>query len=303
MLDPVLLRTFLVVAQGNSFSATARKLAMRQSTVSDHVRRLETHLGRQLFARDTHSVALTSDGEALIGYAELMLGTCERAEAYFAGTRRRGTLRLGANEDLLATFLPGVLQAFGREHPDTDLELTVGLTTMLMRRFDAGDLDLVVCKRWPDDDRGELVWRDRLAWVGRARDDGRANDDGRAHDDGRAMVPDGDPLPLVLYPSPSLTRSIALAALSRAETPWRQACTSDTLSGLVTATKAGLGVMVLARSLVPSGLAALPPHPALPELGALDFVLLRRARSPQAPVAELAAAVMSRSRTFGRATA
>ena len=46
MLDPVLLKTFLVIAEGNSFSETSRKLAMRQSTVSDHVRRLEQHLGR-----------------------------------------------------------------------------------------------------------------------------------------------------------------------------------------------------------------------------------------------------------------
>ncbi len=53
MLDPLLLKTFLVIAEGHSFSETSRMLAMRQSTVSDHVRRLEQHLGRQLFLRDT----------------------------------------------------------------------------------------------------------------------------------------------------------------------------------------------------------------------------------------------------------
>lgn len=63
MLDPLLLRTFLVIAEGHSFSETSRKLAMRQSTVSDHVKRLEQGLGRQLFVRDTHSVALTREGE------------------------------------------------------------------------------------------------------------------------------------------------------------------------------------------------------------------------------------------------
>ena len=80
MLDPVLLKTFLVISEGRSFSETGRLLAMRQSTVSDHVRRLEQHLGRTLFARDSHSVSLTADGEALIGYARQILETAGRAE-------------------------------------------------------------------------------------------------------------------------------------------------------------------------------------------------------------------------------
>ena len=78
MFDPLLLRTFLVVARGNSFSATSEKLAVRQSTVSDHIRRLERQVGRQLFIRDTHSVTLTPEGEALIGYATSIQDTTER---------------------------------------------------------------------------------------------------------------------------------------------------------------------------------------------------------------------------------
>lgn len=282
MLDPVLLKTFLVIAEGHSFSETSRKLAMRQSTVSDHVRRLELHLGRQLFVRDTHSVVLTADGEALIGYARMILEASARAERFFAGTRTRGRLRFGATEDLVLTFLPEVLESFTRDHPEIDLELTVALSSTLMHRYDGGELDLVFCKRWSGDERGELVWRDRIVWVGR-------------HDAWPDDMKRGGGLPLISYPPPSLTRAIALETLSRADIGWRLACTSDTLSGLVAATQAGLGIMVLAASLVPEALAVLPPD-ALPGLGTLDFVLLRRARSARAPVAELAAAIMTRVR-------
>ncbi len=68
--DPALLRTFLAVAQTLSFTQAARRLGVRQSTVSQHVRRLEEQVGRALFLRDTHTVELTGDGAATACYLE-----------------------------------------------------------------------------------------------------------------------------------------------------------------------------------------------------------------------------------------
>lgn len=69
MFEPVQLRTFLAVAQTLSFTQAAHRLGLRQSTVSQHVRKLETTAGRRLFTRDTHGVELTEDGEAMLGFA------------------------------------------------------------------------------------------------------------------------------------------------------------------------------------------------------------------------------------------
>ena len=41
MLDPVLLQTFLAIAQTRNFTRTAERLGLRQSTVSQHIRKLE----------------------------------------------------------------------------------------------------------------------------------------------------------------------------------------------------------------------------------------------------------------------
>ena len=270
MLDPFLLRTFLVVAQGNSFSETSRKLAMRQSTVSDHVRRLEECLGHQLFIRDTHSVALTTEGEALIDFARIILDTIERAERHFAGSKLRGRLRFGASEDLVASWLTPVLQRFTHDHPNIDLELTVALSSTLIARYDAGELDVVLCKRWPGEERGELLWQDDLVWI---RGDGDTLE--------RQSV-----LPLILYPPPSITRALAMSALGRAARPWRLACTSDSLNGIIASAQAGLGVAVLARRLIPVGLIEVGGED-LPSLGMLDFIVLRATRAPSAGVAEL----------------
>ncbi|GAA2249615.1 LysR family transcriptional regulator [Streptomyces ruber] len=279
MYDPSQLRTFLAVAQTLSFTQAARRLGLRQSTVSQHVRRLEEAAGRQLFSRDTHSVELTEDGEAMLGFARRLLEVHEQATAFFTGTRLRGRLRFGASEDFVLTRLPEILERFRSDHPEVDLELTVELSGTLHEMLAAGRLDLVLAKRRPEGPRGELVWRDRLVWIGAER----------------LRLDPGRPVPLIVYPAPGVTRARAFEALERAGRPWRVACTSGSLSGLVAAARAGLGVMAHARGLVPPGLARVPDRAGLPELGEVDFALVhgRRRPSAQGPADALAGAILT----------
>jgi DNA-binding transcriptional LysR family regulator len=265
--DPVQLRTFLTVAETGGFTAAARTLGLRQSTVSQQVRKLELAAGRQLFARDTHTVELTGDGQAMIGFARGILDGHERALAYFAGPELRGRLRFGASEDFVLSRLPDILRNFRASHPLVDLELTVELSGMLHDRLRAGDLDLVLGKQHPGENQGRLMWREPLVWTG-------VSDTRLAAD---------VPVPLIAYPEPSVTRTRALDVLRRSGHAWRVVCTSASLNGLRAATLAGLGVTVFARSQVPDGLTALPPA-ALPDLGDVEFVLIGRngVRSPAA---------------------
>ncbi|MFF8424158.1 LysR substrate-binding domain-containing protein [Streptomyces sp. NPDC016566] len=279
MYDPTQLRTFLAVAQTLSFTQAARRLGLRQSTVSQHVRRLEEATGRQLFSRDTHSVDLTEDGEAMLGFARRLLEVHEQAAAFFTGTRVRGRLRFGASEDFVLTRLPEILEGFRHDHPEVDLELTVELSGTLHEQLAAGKLDLVLAKRRPQDPRGELVWRDDLVWIGSEH---------------VRLEPDR-PLPLIVYPPPGITRARALEALEEQGRDWRIACTSGSLNGLIAAARAGLGVMAHSRRLIPPGLFRVPERSGLPELGKVDFVLVhgRRRGAADAAANALAAAVLA----------
>lgn len=277
--DPSHLRTFLAVAQALSFTGAARRLGLRQSTVSQHVRRLEDATGRQLFSRDTHSVELTEDGEAMVGFARRILEAHEQASAFFTGTRVRGRLRFGASEDFVLTRLPEILEGFRYDHPEVDLELTVELSGTLHERLAAGKLDLVLAKRRPEDPRGEPVWHDDLVWIGAER---------------LRLDPDR-PVPLIVYPPPGITRALALEALERQGRPWRVVCTSGSLNGLIAAARAGLGVMAHSRGLIPPGLVRIPDRAGLPELGAVDFVLVhgRRHAATQEAAQALATAILT----------
>ena len=68
-------------------------------------------LGRRLFLRDTHSVRLTPDGEAMVAFADNILDANDRAERYFTGSRVRGRLRFGTSEDFVFSRLTDVLRA------------------------------------------------------------------------------------------------------------------------------------------------------------------------------------------------
>src|SRR5256886_10649255 len=67
MLDFELLRAFVAVAECGGFHRAAERLNLTQSTVSQQIKRLELETKRPLFRRTTRTVALTDDGEMLLG--------------------------------------------------------------------------------------------------------------------------------------------------------------------------------------------------------------------------------------------
>ncbi|MFB9740323.1 LysR family transcriptional regulator [Pseudonocardia sulfidoxydans] len=282
VLEPVLLRSFVAVAQTLSFTRAAERLGVRQGTVSQHVRKLEQAVDRTLFTRDTHTVALTADGEAMVEFATTILDAGDRALAHFRSVQVHGRLRMGLSEDLVVTRLTTILGGFRRRYPGVDLVLTVGLSEALESALDTGDLDLIFAKRSPGRPRGTTVWRDRFVWVSAP-----------------GFRLDGGPVPLIAYPRPSLSRASAIAALEGAGMQWRMACTSSSLSGLRAAALAGLGVVAHAETLVPDGLV---PVAGLPDLDAFDFTLQTSRRSASPAADAMARAILDSAATLRSGT-
>ncbi len=238
---------------------------------------------------------------SMTGFPQTIIDTNQRARRYFAGSQLRGRVRFGTFEDFVSTRLPELLRDFVRQHALVDLDLKVGVSATLYQHLDAGELDLVLAKRRAGDERGRLVWRDRLVWVGAA---GTSVGPPRGTPVGRSVgppvgggppmgAPAGPPVPLILFDAPSITRTVALQALERAGLTGRIACTSGSLSGLRAACLAGLGVTVHARGLLPADLVEMPAVAGLPELGDVEFVVFGEVRDPRGPTAALAAAILA----------
>jgi DNA-binding transcriptional LysR family regulator len=275
--EPVLLRTYLAVVNGLSFTRAAERLGISQPAVSQHVRRLEQAAGRLLLRRDTRTVALTDNGEAMAGFARTILAAHDEAVAYFTGSAMAGRLRFGAADELALSELPTILREFRQLYPRINLELTVTQSGILQRRLLANHLDLIFINQQADSGQGRLVRRDQLVWVGHER---------------VQLEPDR-PVPVITYHAPSLSRSAAISALEGAGRTWRITCNTREINGVLAAARAGIGICVLARSRVPADLRILSGRFDLPDLPDVEMALLANPRSAKEPVEALSRAILN----------
>lgn len=79
-MDVKVFRTFLELANVRHFGRAAENLYITQAAVSARIKQLESYFDTQLFIRDRNNIKLTSAGERLIGYAEVMVSTLQQAK-------------------------------------------------------------------------------------------------------------------------------------------------------------------------------------------------------------------------------
>jgi DNA-binding transcriptional LysR family regulator len=258
-LDPDCLRAFVAVAETCSFTVAAQRLLRSQSAVSLQIKRLEQQLGVRLLERTPRLVALTGEGELVLDQARRLLALNDELVARAREPQLAGLVRLGVPEDFATARLPRLLAEFARAHPGVALEVTCELTLPLLDRFGAGELDLALIKREPTGPAtGRRVWREPLVWAAASPFGLPAAD---------------EPLRLVCSPRPCVLRQRAVQALDAAARPWRVTYSCASLAGNQAALRAGLGIAVLPRDMVPADLAVLDDH-GLPELADLEVALI-----------------------------
>jgi DNA-binding transcriptional LysR family regulator len=255
-LPPDLLRSFVAVAQTGSFTRAAERVHLSQSTVSQHINRLEDLVGKALFERDTRTVRLTRDGESLQNYAVRILDLMTEAMEHLSAPALSGHVRLGLSEDFASTGLTAALASFVRRNPEVELTIAIDMSGDLFRQLDDGRHDIVFAKRLQGSRRGNVVRSEPLMWCVGSQSSGMES---------------YDVVPLALHPEPSVTRLRVLEALEAAGRPYRIVLSSGSLAALKGAVMAGLGVSAFARCVMPEGLVRVSG--TLPELGVLEFVL------------------------------
>lgn len=145
MLDLYKLQIFSVVVQEGSFSAAAERLYMTQSAVSQHIKELETSLGRQLFQRGWRGVKLTAHGEILSGYTGEIFALVAKAESALTDVEHltSGRVSIGATLGIGVYLAPDWVQHFRARYPQLTVALQTGITSeivsdVLSQRLDMG---------------------------------------------------------------------------------------------------------------------------------------------------------------------
>jgi len=277
------LRTFVTLADTQSFTLTAKAVARTQSTVSAQIKKLEDRLGFVVFERSRRSFAVTPKGEALLDYAREVLRVHDEGVQQVLHGTVGGAIRLGVTDYFVPHALPDLLMKFRALYPEARVEVTTGVTGDLLARKKAGDFDIVIGRRDAESkDTGSaktrpiVLRREKLFWVAnRAARVARNGFNGRRQD-----------LPLALLPSGCGVRAQAIQSLDRARRPWYIAYCGQSILSLQAAVAAGVGIGLLTESAVTYELAVLGKREGMPALVDSEIAIYPAA-SPTRQVAVL----------------
>src|SRR5689334_7171654 len=159
-----LLRSFAAVADTGSFTAAAELVARTQSAVTMQIKRPEDTLGRRVFERSSRALALTNDGEVLLGYARRMLELNDESLRTIARPPVTGRARLGVTEYFVPNELPRILSRFAAAHPGVQLDVRMGLSRDLRVELDAGRLDAAIVRLDANSKAGS-IWKEPEHWA------------------------------------------------------------------------------------------------------------------------------------------
>jgi len=139
------LEAFVWVADLQGFRRAAERLNTTQPNISARIAALEETLGTSLMTRDAGSVRLTSKGQELLAHARRVL---DAADALMVAADQKalidGTLRLGATEMIIHTWLRAYLRRLKDVYPRLTVELTVDFSVNLEKGLAERTLDLAL---------------------------------------------------------------------------------------------------------------------------------------------------------------
>lgn len=134
-------QVFLLLAQLQSFTKTAKQLGVARSSVSQSIALLEEKMGVRLFHRTTRQVALTEAGGQLYQSLSPLFGEIDHkiSEVLSKQSLMRGRLRLTGSPDSVGYEIWDKLMNFHELYPDIELELNseLRMTQMIAEGFDA----------------------------------------------------------------------------------------------------------------------------------------------------------------------
>lgn len=258
-MDTDLLKAFVAVAETEGFSSAGKLLHRTQSAISLQIKRLEDRVGDPLFKRNSRNVVLTAAGGRLLPYARHILKLQNEAMRVMGAESPESLIRLGIPEEQAGTYLPLLLPRFAREYPHVLIEVICEASSLLVRDFQEGLLDVVLAIRHKPTQSGQLLGREPLVWVISAEHE----------------LTQWDPLPLSLNPEGCIFRAHAFAALGREEMYWDVRYISQSPTGINLPVQLGLAATVKTPRSVPAGCCIVGPQTRLPDLGYVETELHR----------------------------
>ncbi|MFT4115364.1 LysR substrate-binding domain-containing protein [Bradyrhizobium sp.] len=235
------LHYFISVVEAGSFSRAASTIHIAQPALSQQIAQLEEQLGVSLLLRSARGVRPTAAGEVLYREASSILKRLEQLPGILrSGTgAAEGLVRLGMSSTIMKTAPVAFIEQCKASLPNVALRMAVSDSPTVKRRVIAHELDLGLVL---EDDLAptfsrQPLYRQRLFLI---RSDGTSK--------GKPVkLNDVASLPLVLPPSPNITRTALDRALVAAKLSADIVMEADIIADVIAAVRAGVGASVLPK--------------------------------------------------------
>jgi DNA-binding transcriptional LysR family regulator len=110
-------------------------------------------------------LALTRNGEILMGYARRLLALNDEAQRALKGELLQGEIRIGMQEDFGESLMPGILGEFKRHHPGLRIIARVDRNPALLTALDDNALDMALLWQ-PENARAKANFSASASWSG-----------------------------------------------------------------------------------------------------------------------------------------
>ena len=122
-------KVMLAVDDYGSFTRAGEVLGYTQSGITQMMKALEKEVGLSLFIKDKSGTALTREAQSLIPAVRALLNADEVVRQEIASLKgaQTGTITIGTYLSCSIHWIPRIIQAFQRSHPDILFKITEGL--------------------------------------------------------------------------------------------------------------------------------------------------------------------------------
>ncbi len=142
------LKEFVVLAETKNFWEASERLYMNQSTLSKHIKAMESELGVQLLNRTTRKVSLTQYGQVYLPYAQSI------SRADFEGLTairqlqsiENGLLSIGSLPSMPQYRITQLIAQFQERHPDSTVRIYEDDPVNLMHYLEDESCEIIITR-------------------------------------------------------------------------------------------------------------------------------------------------------------
>lgn len=234
---------FYWVASLKSVTRAAEKLFLTQSAMSSRIAALEEELGVLLLDRRDKHFKLTVAGSRFLVYAKRMLELQRQLKTEMgSGGPVEMSMRLGAIESVLHSWLIPWIEQLRKDNPLLNLELTVETTPVLLDQMRRGTLDVAFAALPASADgiRNQALTAMEMVFVG----------NGNIHRKRRYVLGDFTDTDILTFQRGSQPHVYLLDTFRHAQVEPRRVHTVSSISAMVQLVQGGFGVATLPRQAV-----------------------------------------------------